>query len=88
MAPGAVAADRKPAQPYGEDVQQQKADDELRRKYFAYAEPVLGAARAAHIERLVHGLASERGRDGLWDELHDPRYRAAGRFIATGNELK
>lgn len=37
------------------------ADDELRRKYFAYAEPVLGAARAAHIERLVHGLASERG---------------------------
>mgnify|MGYP003693777009 CR=1 FL=1 len=29
------------------------ADDELRRKYLAYAEPVLGAARAARIEHAV-----------------------------------
>lgn len=36
------------------------ADDELRRKYLAYAEPVLGAARAARIEQAVHGLAAER----------------------------
>lgn len=35
------------------------ADDEMRRKYLAYAEPVLGAARAARIERAVHGLADD-----------------------------
>jgi len=35
-------------------------DDELRRKYIALAEPVLGAARAAGIEQAVLGLATER----------------------------
>lgn len=35
------------------------ADDELRNKYRALAEPVLGAARTARIERAVGGLASD-----------------------------
>jgi hypothetical protein len=35
------------------------ADEELARKYFAYAEPVLGAARAARIERAVRSLPTD-----------------------------
>jgi 2-methylcitrate dehydratase PrpD len=35
------------------------ADDELRRKFLAYAQPVLGGARTAGIERAVHGLADD-----------------------------
>jgi 2-methylcitrate dehydratase PrpD len=36
------------------------ADDELGRKYFAYADPVLGAARAARIEQAVRALPTDR----------------------------
>ena len=36
------------------------SDDELRRKYRAFAEPVLGVARARRIERSVDALAVER----------------------------
>jgi len=34
-------------------------DDELRRKYHAFAEPVLGVARAARIEHAIDGLATD-----------------------------
>ena len=48
-------------------------DDELRRKYLAYAEPVLGAARAARIERAVHGLVTDRtALPTLLEELLQP----------------
>jgi 2-methylcitrate dehydratase PrpD len=48
-------------------------DDALRRKYFAYAEPVLGAARAARIEQAVLGLSTERAAlPVLLDELLQP----------------
>jgi 2-methylcitrate dehydratase PrpD len=36
------------------------ADDELTCKYFAYAEPVLGAARATRIEHAVRALPTDR----------------------------
>ena len=49
------------------------ADNELRRKYFAYAEPVLGAARAARIEQAVHGLSNERAAlSSLFEDLLQP----------------
>jgi 2-methylcitrate dehydratase PrpD len=35
------------------------ADDDLRRKYLAYAEPVLGVARAARIEQAVNALPED-----------------------------
>ena len=46
------------------------ADDELRRKYFAYAEPVLGNARAARIEHAVRALPTNAAAlDSLLDDL-------------------
>lgn len=46
------------------------SDDELRRKYRALAEPVLGVARAARIAEAVDGLPSDRDAlPGLRDEL-------------------
>ena len=49
------------------------ADDELRRKYFAYAEPVLGAQRATRIERAVHALSTDPpALRALQDDLLEP----------------
>ena len=45
------------------------SENELRQKYRALAEPVLGGARAARIERSVGTLASDR--DGLHDLLDE-----------------
>ena len=48
-------------------------DDELRGKYRALAEPVLGAERAARIEQAAHDLASDRtALPALLDELLEP----------------
>ena len=35
------------------------AEDDLRRKYLAYAEPVLGATRATRIEQAVDALLTD-----------------------------
>jgi hypothetical protein len=49
------------------------ADDDLRRKYFAYAEPVLGGARAARIEQAVDALLTDTARAArLQDDLLEP----------------
>jgi 2-methylcitrate dehydratase PrpD len=49
------------------------ADDELRRKYFAYAEPVLGGARAARIEQAVDTLLTDAtALRALQDDLLEP----------------
>jgi len=49
------------------------ADDELRRKYLAYAEPVLGPARATRIEQAVRGLATGHAAlPALLDDLLEP----------------
>jgi 2-methylcitrate dehydratase PrpD len=49
------------------------SDDELRGKYHALAEPVLGAARAARIEALVDGLPYDASAlSALVDELLNP----------------
>jgi hypothetical protein len=47
MPPGAVAADREPAEPHGKDIEQQQADDELRRRH---------ADEGGDHQRLVGGL--------------------------------
>jgi len=48
-------------------------DEVLRRKYLASAVPVLGAARAARIERAVHGLVTDRtALPTLLEELLQP----------------
>ena len=49
------------------------ADGEVRRKYFAYAEPVLGVARAARIEQTVRGLSTARAAlPALLEDLLQP----------------
>ena len=49
------------------------ADDELRRKYFAYAEPVLGAARAGRIAETARSLPTDSAAlDSLLDDLLEP----------------
>ena len=49
------------------------ADDELRSKYFAYAEPVLGGARAARIEQAVAALLTDAtALRALQDDLLEP----------------
>jgi len=49
------------------------ADDDLRRKYFAYAEPVLGGARAARIEQAVDALLTDTAAlRALQDDLLEP----------------
>ena len=49
------------------------ADDELRSKYFAYAEPVLGGARAARIARAVDALLTDTtALRALQDDLLEP----------------
>ena len=45
------------------------ADDELRTKYFDFAGPVLGQARAQRIETLVHALPAGGSLSPLLDEL-------------------
>jgi 2-methylcitrate dehydratase PrpD len=57
-----------PAQPRG-DPASPLSDDELRAKYIALAEPVLGRARAERIERLVVGLRNGGSLRELMDEL-------------------
>ena len=49
------------------------ADDELHRKYLAYAEPVLGTARAARIEQAVNELSTDSAAlSSLLDDLLEP----------------
>jgi 2-methylcitrate dehydratase PrpD len=57
-----------PAQPRG-DLASPLSDDELRAKYVALAEPVLGRARAERIERLVGELRNGGALTELMDEL-------------------
>jgi 2-methylcitrate dehydratase PrpD len=49
------------------------ADDELRRKFLAYAEPVLGAARTTRIEQAVNALPTDSAAlSSLLDDLLEP----------------
>jgi 2-methylcitrate dehydratase PrpD len=48
------------------------ADDELRRKYLGYAEPVLGAARATRIEQAVDALLTDPPLARVADDLLEP----------------
>ena len=60
-----------PAEARG-DPENPLSDEELREKYFALAAPVLGQARAEHIEQLVNALPDDGSLSALLEELLRP----------------